>query len=149
MVFLFVEKNCHAKKYHYEYPGHVSVESFSSSQRRRVARTLQTTFPNIVTSSSGPTLSPIAFGADPTGEQDSSLAMTRMVTYLMSNVSSTKDESRHTSAPGIGKNSRIPDSRFDDPKKCRFFPVIFPLITRIPGIETKAPLFSRRKNLCG
>ena len=48
-----------------------------------------------------------------------------------------------------GNRKKIPDSRFDDPKKCRFFPVIFPLTTRIPGIETKAPLFSRRKNLCG
>ena len=48
-----------------------------------------------------------------------------------------------------GNRKKFPDSRFDDPKKCRFFPVIFPLITRIPGIETKTPLFSRRKNLCG
>ena len=119
MLFLFVDMNCHAKKYHYEHPGHVSVESFSSSQRRRVARTLQTTFPNIVTSSSGPTLSPIAFGADPTGEQDSSLAMTRMVTYLMNNISSTKDESGHIDLGGatidleggtyrVSKTVRIP-----------------------------------------
>ena len=48
-----------------------------------------------------------------------------------------------------GNRKKFPDSRFDDPKKCRFFPVICPLITRIPGIETKTPLFSRRKNLCG
>ena len=111
-------KGVYAAPYHYENPGYVSVQSFSSGERRRIARRLasisETTADRTLR-----TLSPIAFGADPTGTQDSSSAMIRMITYLTQNVSSVRDDSGHVDLGGavidlaggmyrVSKSMRIP-----------------------------------------
>ena len=111
-------KGVYAAPYHYENPGYVSVQSFSSVERRRIARRLasisETTADRTLR-----TLSPIAFGADPTGTQDSSSAMIRMITYLTQNVSSVRDDSGHVDLGGavidlaggmyrVSKSMRIP-----------------------------------------
>jgi hypothetical protein len=89
-----------SRKYHYENPGVLDVDSFSSSERRRVARRLKTTMTSIIETTGKTTLSPVAFGADPKGKIDSSAAMKDMITYLTSNISKTRDESGHIDLGG-------------------------------------------------